>query len=241
MKRFLASILVIVTVVTSLFSCAPDGQTPDNGKTDVYGTGACDYAKERDTDGRIVTYVEMCIYNYGKVVLCLDYTSAPNSVAHFVGLVNGGYYSDPPAGATNVYGNRIHAISPGNYIHGGCHAGDGSGTLKQTIDGEFSDNGFKNDISHRRGVISFAREDDNNSASCQFFICYSDMTELDGHYAAFGYVVEGMSVIDDIMNTLYEYADGESFVLPMEYQPKIKYIKLYEEWYLERGQYMENL
>ncbi|MBO5906594.1 MAG: peptidylprolyl isomerase [Clostridia bacterium] len=239
MKRFLATILVIVISATSLFSCAPDGQTPDNGKTDTYGVGACDYAKERDTVGRIVTYVEMCIYNYGKVVFCLDHTAAPASVAQFVGLANGGYYSNPPEGSTNVYGNRIHAIKPGAYIHGGCHAGDGSGTLNQKIHGEFLDNGFKsNDISHRRGVISFAREDDYDSASCQFFICYTDMTELDGHYAAFGYVVEGMSVIDAIMNDLSQYANSESYVLTEEYQPKIKYVRLYEEWYLERGQFM---
>lgn len=242
MKRFLATILVFVISITSLFSCVPAEETPVDTKTDTYGVGACDYAKERDTIGRIGTYVEMCIYNYGKVVFFLDHTSAPASVAQFVGLLNNGYYSDPPKDATNVYGNRIHAVCPGAYIQGGCHAGDGSGTLTEKIYGEFAENGFNNDMSHRRGVISFARENDNNTASCQFFICYSDMyKELDGHYAAFGYVVEGMSVIDEIMNDLSQYADPESYILPKENQPRIKYIKLYEKWYIERGQFLAQL
>ncbi len=233
MKRFIATILVIVISALSLFSCDTNADT----KTDTYGTGACDYASERDNTGRILTYVEMCIYNYGKVVFLLDYTAAPATVAQFVGLVNGGYYSEPPENASNVYGNRIHAISPGSYIQGGCHAGDGSGTLNNKVVGEFSENGYKNnDISHRRGVISLAREDHNDSGACQFFICYEDMTDLDGHFAAFGYVVEGMSVIDEIMDDLYQYADTESFILPKENQPKIKYMKLYEEWAIERGQ-----
>ena len=230
MKRIIALILVIVLLSSSLFSCDTDD------KTDEYGIGASDYYYERNNTNRQVTYIEMCIYNYGKIVFCLDYTAAPKTVEQFVGLANGGYYSDPPENPQNVYGNRIHAIKPGTYIQGGCHAGDGSGALNNRVVGEFSENGHRsNDLLHKKGVISLARENHNDSGSCQFFICYTDMPELNGHYAAFGYVVEGMSVLDDIMGDLAGYADEQSFVLPVEYQPRIKYVRLYEKWPEERG------
>lgn len=230
MRRFIALILVIALSGVSLFSCKED-------KTDKYGVGACDYASERDNTNRIVTYVEMCVYDYGKVVFCLDYTAAPKTVRQFVGLVNDGYYSEPNETTDHVVGNRIHGLVPGSHIQAGCHEGDGSGTISLKVEGEFSDNRYyKNDLSHRRGVISFARESaDYNSGSCQFFICYEDMTDLDGSYAPFGYVVEGMSVIDEIMDTLYQYSDTETCLIEEEYQPRIKYIKLYEDWPSERG------
>lgn len=116
---------------------------------------------------------------------------APITVANFEKLVKENFYN----------GLTFHRIIPGFMIQGGCPKGDGTGGPGYGIKGEFAANGFKNDLKHTRGVISMARAQDPNSAGSQFFIMHRDAPHLDGQYAAFGKVVEGMDVVDEIANT----------------------------------------
>lgn len=116
---------------------------------------------------------------------------APITVANFEKLVKENFYN----------GLTFHRIIPGFMIQGGCPKGDGTGGPGYGIKGEFAANGVKNDLKHTRGVISMARAQGPNSAGSQFFIMHRDAPHLDGQYAAFGKVVEGMDVVDEIANT----------------------------------------
>lgn len=116
---------------------------------------------------------------------------APITVANFEKLVKENFYN----------GLTFHRIIPGFMIQGGCPKGDGTGGPGYGIKGEFAANGVKNDLKHTTGVISMARAQDPNSAGSQFFIMHRDAPHLDGQYAAFGKVVEGMDVVDEIANT----------------------------------------
>lgn len=115
---------------------------------------------------------------------------APISVENFEKLANSGFYD----------GLIFHRVIPGFMIQGGCPDGTGMGGPGYTIEGEFSANGFKNDLKHERGVLSMARAMDPNSAGSQFFIMTTTSPHLDGQYAAFGKVLEGMEVADEIVN-----------------------------------------
>jgi peptidyl-prolyl cis-trans isomerase B (cyclophilin B) len=127
----------------------------------------------------------------GIIKIELEPGKAPNTVANFVNIVESGFYD----------GKNFHRIVPGFMIQGGCPDGTGSGSIGHTISGEFASNGFaQNDISHLPGVISMARTPAPNSAGSQFFICHGDASGLDGDYAAFGMVLEGMDVVDAIVN-----------------------------------------
>ena len=114
---------------------------------------------------------------------------APNTVNNFVSLVKKGFYD----------GLIFHRCISGFMIQGGCPLGTGTGDPGYSIKGEFTQNGFKNDLSHSRGVLSMARAMDPNSAGSQFFIMHSDGPFLDGQYAAFGKVTKGMDVVDGIV------------------------------------------
>ncbi len=122
---------------------------------------------------------------------------APETVANFEKLVNKGFYD----------GLTFHRVINGFMIQGGCPNGNGTGNSGERIKGEFEKNGFKNDLKHTRGVISMARAADPNSASCQFFIMHEDAPHLDGSYAAFGKVVEGIEVVDEIADSETDYSD----------------------------------
>ena len=136
--------------------------------------------------------------NNSKVIkLELDETAAPKTVANFNKLVSEGFYD----------GLSFHRIIPGFMIQGGDPVGNGTGGSKEKIVGEFASNGFNNPIKHTRGVISMARSMDPNSASSQFFIMHADAPHLDGNYAAFGHVVEGLEVVDEIANTPTDFRD----------------------------------
>ena len=136
--------------------------------------------------------------NNGKVIkLELDETAAPKTVANFNKLVSEGFYD----------GLSFHRIIPGFMIQGGDPVGNGTGGSNENIVGEFASNGFNNPIKHTRGVISMARSMDPNSASSQFFIMHADAPHLDGNYAAFGHVVEGLEVVDEIANTPTDFCD----------------------------------
>ena len=116
---------------------------------------------------------------------------APNSVNNFISLVSKGFYD----------GICFHRVIPGFMIQGGCPQGTGMGGPGYAIRGEFTGNGFQNDLKHERGVLSMARTMMPNSAGSQFFIMHEPAPHLDGQYAAFGKVIEGMDVVDQIANT----------------------------------------
>ncbi|MBQ8174507.1 MAG: peptidylprolyl isomerase [Clostridia bacterium] len=125
----------------------------------------------------------------GKIVkIELDESAAPLTVANFKKLVGIGFYD----------GLTFHRVIPGFMIQGGDPLGNGMGGAEENIKGEFAQNGVKNPLRHERGVISMARAFDPNSASSQFFIMHADAPHLDGAYAAFGRVTEGMDAIDEI-------------------------------------------
>ena len=195
MRKIGAIAVILATVISCLISCGTED-------CEELGTGWSQYAQTRDVSDRDAEYVEMCVRNYGKVIILIDRTSAPITADNFLTLVKEGFYD----------GLTFHRVINDFMIQGGDPKGDGTGESGKTIKGEFSVNGYYNDISHYAGVISMARGEDMNSASCQFFICNSDArSSLDGRYAAFGYVVMGMSVIERITEevfpktALYEY------------------------------------
>ncbi len=126
--------------------------------------------------------------NGGIIKLELNEEAAPITVANFTKLVKEGFYD----------GLTFHRIIPGFMIQGGDPLGNGTGGSNEHIKGEFASNGVNNPIKHERGVISMARAFDPDSASSQFFIMHEDAPHLDGEYAAFGKVIEGIEVVDQI-------------------------------------------
>ena len=146
-----------------------------------------------------VHHAEIAVEGYGVITLELDADTAPVTVENFCSLAESGFYD----------GLTFHRIISGFMIQGGDPDGNGTGGSKERIKGEFSANGVENNISHVRGVISMARSDDYNSASSQFFIVHQDSLFLDGSYAAFGRVTDGMEVVDAICeNTPVEDGNG---------------------------------
>lgn len=166
--------------------------------------GAVSACSSGETD-----YVEMKVKNFGVVVIRLDRTSAPETVENFASLVKSGFYE----------GKTFHRIIANFMIQGG--APDSSSPKLSPIKGEFLSNGFNNPLKHERGTISMARTDDPDSATSQFFICNADYPSLDGEYAAFGWVVEGMDVIDAITIYGIQYTYG-GIIYNKEYQPVIE-------------------
>lgn len=128
----------------------------------------------------------------GKIIKCELYTDiAPITVENFVSLIEKNFYD----------GLIFHRNIPGFVIQGGCPEGTGMGGPGYTIKGEFTSNGFRNDLKHTRGVLSMARAMMPDSAGSQFFIMHDDAPHLDGEYAAFGKVIEGIEVVDEIANS----------------------------------------
>lgn len=159
-------------------------------------------------------HVEIEVANYGTIKLELDADTAPITVTNFINLANEGFYN----------GLTFHRIINGFMIQGGDPLGNGTGGSNQTIKGEFSSNGVENDIEHVRGVISMARSRLMDSASSQFFIVHQDSPHLDGDYAAFGYVTEGIEVVDEICaDTKVEDGNG---TVATENQPVITEVRV---------------
>ena len=154
------------------------------------------------------------IADYGPITLELDGDSAPLTVANFVKLAKDGFYD----------GLTFHRIMDGFMMQGGDPNGNGTGGSDETIPGEFSANGCDNPISHTRGTISMARAQDPNRASSQFFICQADSTFLDGSYAAFGRVTDGMGVVDAICADAQPTDDNGTN--PPEAQPVINSVTI---------------
>ena len=154
------------------------------------------------------------IKDYGKITIELDPEAAPITVANFKKLVNEGFYD----------GLTFHRIIKDFMMQGGDPLGNGTGGSEEEIKGEFSSNGVDNPLSHTRGAVSMARSMMPDSASSQFFIVHKDSIYLDGDYAVFGYVTEGMDVVDKVCNTA-KPTDGNGTISASE-QPVITSIKL---------------
>lgn len=132
--------------------------------------------------------VAFYIKGYGSVVIELYPDIAPNTVNNFISLVSSGFYDN----------NTFHRLVPGFVLQGGDKEGTGMGGAGYRIEGEFNNNGFKNELKHEKGVVSMARSQDKNSAGSQFFIMLDDNLSLDGEYAAFGKVIDGFKIIKRI-------------------------------------------
>ena len=220
MKKIIA-LLLLLSIAFCFASCGGEKM----------GDGACEYAESRNIEGRDIRYVEICFEDYGRCVVLLDATTAPETVANFISLVEDGFYD----------GLTMHRIIKDFMIQGGDPDGDGSGGSSHNIKGEFAENGHVNDIKHLKGVISMARSQDYNSASSQFFICNADATgSLDGKYAAFGYVVEGLSVIDDITSEVFPKTKYASYYGDYSIDPTYRTYKHYVWSYLGNGAVEKN-
>lgn len=160
--------------------------------------------------------VEIVVKDYGTIAVELDADSAPISATNFINLAKDGFYDEL----------TFHRIINGFMIQGGDPEGNGSGGSDETIKGEFTSNGVENPLLHTRGAISMARSRDNDSASSQFFIVHQDSTHLDGDYAVFGYVTEGMDIVDQICEDT-KVVDNNGSV-KKENQPVIEAIKVIE-------------
>lgn len=166
-----------------------------------------------------VESIEKCtavieIENYGSITVELDGSAAPITVDNFVKLAESGFYD----------GLTFHRIMEGFMMQGGDPLGNGTGGSDTTIKGEFKQNGVDNPLSHTRGAISMARSMIADSASSQFFICHEDATFLDGSYAAFGYVTEGIEVVDAVCKDAKPIDNNGT--IPAENQPVIKSITI---------------
>ena len=157
-------------------------------------------------------HAQITVKDYGAITLELDGDTAPITVANFMKLANEGFYD----------GLTFHRIMDGFMIQGGDPLGNGRGGADEQIKGEFSANGIENDISHVKGVISMARATPPDSASSQFFIVVADSTFLDGQYAGFGHVTEGMEIVEQIAKDA-KPVDDNGTILP-EDQPVIESI-----------------
>lgn len=172
----------MVTAIAMLIVAAcGDDKTVDNDKQAATG----DYANDVKENPIVTITME----NDKKIVIELEPKTAPNTVANFISLVEDGFYD----------GLIFHRVIPGFMVQGGDPNGTGMGGPDYAIKGEFSSNGFENTLTHERGVLSMARSQHPDSAGSQFFIMTEAASHLDGQYAAFGKVTEGMDVVDEIV------------------------------------------
>ena len=194
MKKITVWLLTLAFAATMLAGCGSKTDTTETTEAtsaaDETSDGAADTADTSENEELLtgLHHVTIDVQDYGTISLELDADTAPISVTNFINLANEGFYD----------GLTFHRIISGFMIQGGDPNGNGTGGSEKTIKGEFSANGVENDISHVRGVISMARANDPDSGSSQFFIVHEDSTFLDGQYAAFGHVTDGMDVVDTI-------------------------------------------
>jgi peptidyl-prolyl cis-trans isomerase B (cyclophilin B) len=207
-----AAILLSIAMAFAFAGCGGNSGAADEsgGAADESGGAASESGGDsgNDTEDTEVAdtkpVVEIVMKDGGKIDIELEPSVAPITVENFLKLVNAGFYN----------GLTFHRIIPNFMIQGGDPEGTGMGGADETIKGEFSSNGVDNPISHERGVISMARSQDPDSASSQFFITNADSLFLDGEYAAFGHVIEGMDVVDQI--SAVETAAGDAPTTPVE-------------------------
>lgn len=222
-------VLVIAIACAFMISTSGSGKDTDSEATTETSTQetAADSTEAEQTDATTVAtpetsaeetlYADIDIADYGTVTVQLEPDAAPQTVDNFVNLAEEGFYD----------GLTFHRIIDGFMMQGGDPNGDGTGGSGTTIPGEFSENGFENNLSHTRGAVSMARSSDYDSASSQFFIVQEDSTYLDGSYAVFGYVTDGMDIVDEICDSA-QPTDDNGTIAP-EDQPVINSITIRTE------------
>ena len=216
MKKHIRNIFVMLTAVSliMLTACGGGGSS-ETTEAEADTQAQAETQAEAPAAEKIgIHHAEIEIEGYGTVKLELDGDTAPITVQNFMDLANDGFYD----------GLTFHRIIDGFMIQGGDPAGNGTGGSDTNIPGEFAANGYENNISHVKGVISMARAQDPNSASSQFFIMVADAPHLDGQYAAFGHVTEGQDVVDKIAADA-KPLDDNGTIAP-EDQPKITSVKI---------------
>lgn len=196
MKKLFA-VAMAVAMVFAMTACGGSNELPEGTYQPPALEEGVDYSAEID------------IQDYGKITIHLEKDVAPVTVANFVALAESGFYD----------GLTFHRIMKDFMMQGGDPEGTGMGGSENNIVGEFDANGYENTLSHTRGVISMARANDPNSASSQFFICHADSTFLDGQYAAFGHVTEGLDVVDAVCKKAKPTDNNGT--IPAENQPVI--------------------
>ena len=216
-KKIIISVLVVILIILAIsvyFITKKGGNSNEkqNVQEDAQTEQKEENKEEKSMYSSVKHHAQIVIKNYGTISLELDADMAPITVENFANLVNDGFYD----------GLTFHRIISGFMIQGGDPEGNGLGGSDKEIKGEFLANGVKNTISHTRGVISMARAQSYNSASSQFFIMHEDAPYLDGSYAAFGHVTEGIEIVDKICEDT-KVEDSNGTVLK-ENQPVIEKI-----------------
>lgn len=208
MKK-LTGILLAAMMLFGLVACGSENEEPESSSS----SGVQEENGETlDVSG--LHHVEITVQDYGTISVELDADTAPITVANFLKLAEEGFYD----------GLTFHRIMSGFMIQGGDPQGNGTGGSDENITGEFILNGIENNLSHTRGAISMARAQNYNSASSQFFIVHEDSTFLDGQYACFGYVTEGIEVVDAICDAVMPIDDNGTVLA--EDQPVIESVKV---------------
>ena len=210
MKTMKKNLFVFLTLAAVLLLCAC-GKTQPAETTAAQETPAATSGGDSSPSQQL-RHAEITVRDYGTIKLELDASVAPITVENFVKLAQSGFYD----------GLTFHRIMDGFMIQGGDPDGNGTGGSDEKIKGEFSKNGVPNPISHVKGVISMARSNDPDSASSQFFITVADSTFLDGSYAAFGRVTEGMEVAEKIAKDAKPVDNNGT--IPADQQPVIEKI-----------------
>lgn len=209
---YVLALMISVCIASVLCSCGDKEKSVGNSTAN-----SPDNSDSAMLDEKLTYYADIDIKDYGTVTFKLEQSSAPITCANFVDLANSGFYN----------GLTFHRIIEVFMMQGGDPNGNGTGGSKNTIIGEFSVNGHSNNLSHTRGAVSMARSSDYNSASSQFFIVHKDSTYLDGQYAVFGYVTDGMDIVDKICESANPI-DNNGTIISKE-QPVINSISIRTE------------
>jgi len=195
-------ILLVVLMLVMFTACGSNSSSTSSTYTPA------------ELDADTTYFADIDIADYGMITVELDQKAAPITCANFVELAESGFYN----------GLTFHRIMAGFMMQGGDPNGNGTGGSENNIVGEFASNGYENNLSHTKGAISMARSQDPNSASSQFFICHADSDFLDGEYAVFGYVTEGIDVVDAVCTKAQPTDNNGS--IPAEEQPVINSVKI---------------
>lgn len=216
MKRRTGLILLAGVLAMSMLTGCGGKNTAapeETAKATATATATVTATKTPEVDPTVPQKVQVTMENGKTFVIETAPQYAPETVKNFLTLVESGFYD----------GLTFHRVIAGFMAQGGDPKGNGTGGSGKTIKGEFADNGFdQNTLSHTRGVVSMARSNQPNSASSQFFICYEDVTYLDGQYAAFGKVIEGMETVDEFLETPTNSSDKPTTPIVME---KVEIVK----------------
>ncbi len=218
MKKVFRLLTILVLSLCLFTGCGSDKKNTGSSDTKTDDPAATTEGSMETASEELLTgthHVEIEVKDYGTISVELYADIAPITVTNFINLANDGFYD----------GLTFHRIIDGFMIQGGDPLGNGTGGSDQTITGEFSLNGHKeNNISHVRGTISMARAQDYNSASSQFFIVQTDCTSLDGQYAGFGTVTDGMDIVDQLCKDAKPVDSNGT--IPADEQPVITAIRV---------------